>query len=58
MLDLLARRDEAVARYQRVVDMDLDGGMRHDQYGLAFSYTPYAQERIEAPFERVENALP
>jgi len=58
VLDLLVRRDEAVARYQRVVDMDLDGGMRHDQYGLSFSYTPYAQERIEAPFERVENALP
>ncbi len=58
MLDLLSRRDEAIARYQRVVDMDLSTGVRHDQYGMAFYYSPYAAERIQAPFVRVENTLP
>jgi tetratricopeptide (TPR) repeat protein len=55
MLDLLGRRDEAIARYQHVVDMNPEGGMRHDQYGLAYDYGPYAAERLQSPFQRVEN---
>jgi proline-specific peptidase len=58
LLDLLERRDEAIARYQRVVDMDLSGGARHDQYGLVYSYSPYAAERLQTPFDRIENAQP
>jgi hypothetical protein len=58
MLDLLGRREEAVARYQRVVEMGVDSGAQHSQYGLAFAYVPYATERLEKPFERVENKEP
>ncbi|UCF19483.1 MAG: alpha/beta fold hydrolase [Gemmatimonadota bacterium] len=58
MLDLLDRRDEAIARYQRVVDMDSKDLMRHDQYGLSFEYSPYAAERLKSPFQRVENKQP
>jgi proline iminopeptidase len=57
ILDLLALREEAMARYQRVVDMDLNEGVRHDQYGLAFYYSAYAAERLLEPFERIENSL-
>jgi proline iminopeptidase len=55
MLDLLGRREEAIARYQRVVDMNPEGGMRHDQYGLSYQYGPYAAERLRTAFQRVEN---
>jgi hypothetical protein len=55
MLDLLGEREEAIARYRRVADMGLDSGIRHDQYGLAYEYTPYAKERMITPFVRVEN---
>ncbi|MHC4233500.1 MAG: alpha/beta fold hydrolase [Planctomycetota bacterium] len=58
MLDLLGRREEAIARYQRVVDMDSNDGVRHDQYGLAYEYSPYASERLRTPFKRVENREP
>jgi tetratricopeptide (TPR) repeat protein len=55
MLDLLGRRQEAIARYRKVADMGLESGVRHDQYGLAYKYTPYARERMTTPFIRVEN---
>ncbi len=55
MLDLLGRRQEAVELYQRVVDMALDSGIRHDQYGLSYEYSAYAAVRLVAPFQRVEN---
>jgi proline iminopeptidase len=58
MLDLLGRREEAIANYQRVVDMDSSDGVRHDQYGLAYEYSPYAAERLRSPFQRVENKQP
>lgn len=55
MLDLLGRREEAIARYQRVVDMDPEGSMQHAQYGLSYRFGPYAAERLKTPFQRVEN---
>lgn len=55
MLDLLGRREEAIARYQRVVDMNPEGGMRHDQYGMSYQFGPYAAERLRTPFQRIEN---
>jgi proline iminopeptidase len=58
MLDLLGRREEAIATYQRVVDMNPEGSMRHDQYGLSYEYGPYAAERLRAPFQRLENSWP
>lgn len=54
MLDLLGRRDEAIAEYRKVVEMGLDSGVHHDAYGLAYEYTPYATERMTTPFTRVE----
>jgi hypothetical protein len=38
--------------------MGVDSGAQHSQYGLAFAYVPYATERLEKPFERVENKEP
>ena len=58
MLDLLGRREEAIARYRPVVEMGVESGAQHSQYGLAFAYVPYATERLEKPFERIENTEP
>jgi tetratricopeptide (TPR) repeat protein len=55
MLDLLGRRKEAVEVYKRVADMGVTGGMEHSQFGLRYSPSPYAKERMEKPFERMEN---
>jgi tetratricopeptide (TPR) repeat protein len=55
MLDLLGRRSEAVALYQRVAEMDIQRTYSHDQYGLRYAPSPYAAERIKTPFQRIEN---
>lgn len=55
MLDLLGTRDRAVAIYQKVVNMKNGGVIRHDQFGMAYSPSVYAAERIATPFVRVEN---
>jgi tetratricopeptide (TPR) repeat protein len=55
MLDLLGRREEAIAKYQAVVEMDVQASRSHDQYGLRYAPSPYAAERIETPFRRIEN---
>lgn len=54
MLDLLERRNEAIAAYRNAVEMDITGQMRHDQYGLTYRPSEYAQERLEKPFDRIE----
>lgn len=54
MLDLLERRNEAIAVYRNAVEMDATGQMRHDQYGLTCRPSEYAQRRIKKPFERIE----
>lgn len=54
MLDLLERRDEAIAIYRDVAEMDITGQVRHDQYGLTYRPGDYALERIKKPFERIE----
>jgi tetratricopeptide (TPR) repeat protein len=56
MLDLLGRRTEAIVRYKKVADMDLNAEKVHAQYGLSYKFSPYAQERLATPFTRVENA--
>jgi len=58
MLDLLDRRNEAIDAYRRAADMDLDASQGHDQYGLRYSLSPYARERMETPFERIVNSDP
>jgi len=55
MLDLLGRRREAVALYREVVDMDLQDTWSHGQYGLRYTLSPYAAERLDTPFQRIEN---
>jgi len=52
MLDLLGRREEALAAYKQVAGRDLH--VRHDNYGIQLT-KEYIQERIEKPFMRVEN---
>ncbi|MEW6746271.1 MAG: alpha/beta fold hydrolase [Planctomycetota bacterium] len=58
MLDLLERREEAKARYQAAVAMNVNAPQRHDQYGLAYAPSRYAATRLESAFERIENRLP
>lgn len=55
MLDLMGKRKEAVEIYKRVAEMGVTGGMEHSQFGLRYSPSPYAKERMEKPFVRVEN---
>jgi tetratricopeptide (TPR) repeat protein len=55
MLDLLGRRSEAVALYQEVVDRDLQYTWSHGQYGMRYDLSPYAAERLDTPFQRIEN---
>ena len=57
-LDLMDRRNEAVARYQQVAAMNLGDSTKHDQYGMAYVFSAYAEERIETPFTYIENLLP
>jgi tetratricopeptide (TPR) repeat protein len=56
MLDLLGKRPEAIAKYEKVAGMGMnDGEQRHDQFGLTYFPSPYAKERMTTPFVRVEN---
>jgi proline iminopeptidase len=57
MLDLLGRRTEAMARYREVVAMEMEDTWSHGQYGMQYSLSPYAAERLEKPFQRIENRL-
>ncbi len=58
LLDLLGRREEAIERYRRAADMNLDDTWQHGQYGLRYSLSPYATQRMQTPFERVTNSDP
>jgi tetratricopeptide (TPR) repeat protein len=58
MLDLLGRREEAIARHRRVVEMGVESLSQHGQYGLDFADVPYASKRLETAFKRVENNEP
>jgi hypothetical protein len=49
-LDLLDRRQEAVAAYESGVGMNVSGGKRNDQFGLGCFPSEYPQERIGEPF--------
>jgi aminopeptidase N len=58
MLDLLGRREEALSRYQKVVDMKVtDSRWSTGVYGLSYkpSISGYAAERLKEPFKRLEN---
>jgi len=52
MLDLLGRREEAIAAYKRaLVSNPLN---QHSQYGLVLN-AEYVKQRLQTPFSRVEN---
>jgi tetratricopeptide (TPR) repeat protein len=55
MLDVLGRREEAIARYRIVAELNLSSRRQHSQYGLSYELSPYAKERMQTPFKRVEN---
>jgi proline iminopeptidase len=55
MLDLLGRRQEAVALYQQVAEMNVTSGVEHTQYNLTYSPSADAAQRLETPFTRIEN---
>ena len=58
MLDLLGRRDEAVAIYRQVVRMnirDANSTTTFDTFGLKYIPSIYAEERIKSAFKRIEN---
>ncbi len=55
LLDLLGRREEALTRYRTVAELEMDDVWSHDQYGLRYALSPYAAERLETPFVRIEN---
>ena len=55
MLDLLDQREEAIAVYQRVVELNVTDSMGHSQFGMRYSPSRYAAQRVKAPFVRVEN---
>jgi proline iminopeptidase len=50
LLDLLDRRHEALARYQRVVEIGKVFEFYEGQYGLRFKSLDYAQKRLKEPF--------
>jgi tetratricopeptide (TPR) repeat protein len=54
MLDLLERRDESILVYQKVVKMDINQEITHDQFDFSYRLSPYAAERIKEPFTRAE----
>ena len=55
ILDLMGKRDLAIARYQKAADMNLNQPYMHGQYNLQYRLSPYALERTKTPFKRVEN---
>jgi len=58
MLDLLGRRDEAIAVYQQVVEMNTRDAYTTttvDSFGLKYIPREYAKERVKSAFKRIEN---
>jgi hypothetical protein len=37
--------------------MDLHDGARYAEYDLAYYHSAYAAERLQEPFERIENTM-
>jgi hypothetical protein len=51
LLDLLGKRDDAVAAYQEALKVPGTPSMRHDQYGMIID-KKWVEERLKVPFER------
>jgi hypothetical protein len=55
ILDLLGRREEALAAYDRAGACDFNNfHTRHDQYGIVLT-RDYLNQLLEKPFVRVDN---
>jgi tetratricopeptide (TPR) repeat protein len=52
LLDLLGRREEALAWYRKAREAGFNGVIHHDQYGIVLD-ARWIEERLRAPFERV-----
>ena len=55
LLDLLGRREEALAAYDAAADTGASGIMRHEQFGISYDPAREAEMRRKTPFVRVEN---
>ena len=55
MLDLLGNRKKAVECYQHAVDMNITDRWSHSQFGMQYEVSAYAKEKIQKPFQRIEN---
>lgn len=55
LLDLLGRREEALAAYDAAAAAGATGVMRHDQFGISYEPSREAAARRATPFRRVEN---
>lgn len=55
LLDLLGKRQEAVAAYKKAADLHVDYAIRHDQFGIRYDLKEYPKERMATPFVRMEN---
>jgi tetratricopeptide (TPR) repeat protein len=51
LLDLLGRRNEAVARYQEALKVQGSPNIQHDQYNITINRA-WVEERLKKPFER------
>jgi len=58
MLDLLGKREDALRRYSQAADMNLEDTWMHGQYDMRYSLSPYARERMQEPFKRIDNRNP
>jgi len=56
MLDLMGKRDQAVALYAKVRDSNVGSNISHDQFRMRYSPSAYAADRMKEPFVRRENA--
>jgi hypothetical protein len=41
-----------------VAAMNLGDGTKHDQYGMTYDFSAYAEERMQTPFAYIQNLLP
>ena len=55
VLDLMRKRAEAKKAYKQAVDLNLESSVEHSQFGIAYSISSYAAERLKEPFTRKEN---
>lgn len=51
VLDLLGRRQEAIAAYRQALETNPNPSMQHDQYGMRIN-RQWVEERIQKPFDR------